>query len=121
MRAIRNTLVVLVLLSSSLVAQVDSLRLRPAKVTFHVAHDSTGALTVSWRANTESDLGGYHVYQGRTSRYYSQIVNVGNVTSWSARGLVVGRKYFFALTAYDLSGNNSKFSAEVSALARGVP
>ncbi len=49
MKAIsRHTLIALVLLSSSLVAQTDTRRLRPAFVLFHVKHDSTGALVVSW-------------------------------------------------------------------------
>ena len=122
MRAIRNTLVALALLSSSLVAQVDTLRLRPAKVMFHVKHDSSGALVVSWDANTENDLAGYHVYQGRTSGLYDWRFYVSDGTSWtSGNRLIVGREYFFAVTASDFSGNESGFSAEVSALVRGVP
>ncbi len=122
MRAIRNTLiVVMVLFSSSLVAQVDTLRLRPAFVSFHVKHDSSGTLGVSWDANTEPDLAGYRVYWGKKSRFYDQSGFVGNVTSWSVGNLIVGREYFFAVTASDFSGNESGFSAEVSALARGIP
>ncbi len=118
MRAIGLTFFALALLSSSLVAQADLRRLRTANLSFHVKHDSTGALTVSWDANTtDADLAGYHVYRGTLSGSYDSRIYVGNITKWPARNLITGREYFFVVTASDFSGNESGFSAEVSARA----
>ncbi len=41
-------------------------------------------------------------------------VNVGNVTSYIAGNLKAGTTYFFSVTAYDQSGNESLHSSEVS-------
>ncbi len=73
-----------------------------------------GAVTVSWDANTENDLAGYRIYYGERSRNYDLQITVGEVTSHRIDGLTPGKRYFFAVTAYDLSGNESGFSSEVS-------
>ncbi|MCH8981657.1 Ig-like domain-containing protein, partial [candidate division KSB1 bacterium] len=70
--------------------------------------------TVSWDANTESDLSGYKIYYGTSSGSYDDVVDVGNTTSFSINNLVVGTTYFFVVTAFDFSGNESGFSNEVS-------
>ena len=70
--------------------------------------------TVSWDANTESDLSGYKIYYGTSSGSYDDALDVGNKTSFSINNLGVGTTYFFAVTAYDFSGNESGFSDEVS-------
>lgn len=74
-----------------------------------------GTVTVSWDANSETDLGGYNIYVGESSTVYTGVVDVGNATSFSWSNLEVGRTYYFAVTAYDLSGNESDFSDEVNA------
>lgn len=71
-------------------------------------------VTLSWNPNKESDLAGYKVYYGNPSRSYSTTVDVGNVTSYIVTGLIEGDTYFFAATAYDLTGNESGYSNEVS-------
>ncbi len=70
--------------------------------------------TLSWNPNSESDLAGYKVYYGNSSRSYSINVNVGNQTSYTVSNLVEGEIYYFAATAYDFSGNESGYSNEVS-------
>ncbi|MFZ5516339.1 MAG: FlgD immunoglobulin-like domain containing protein [Candidatus Zhuqueibacterota bacterium] len=74
-----------------------------------------GELTVSWNANTESDLKGYKIYYGTASQNYNTVVDVGNVVNYSLNGLAEGQVYFFAVTAYDTAHNESGFSEEVSA------
>ncbi len=78
---------------------------------------STGAFaataSLSWDANTESDLSGYKVYFGTAPGSYGTPVNVGNTTSYTVSGLSDGT-YYFAVTAFDTSGNESGFSNEVS-------
>ena len=74
-----------------------------------------GRATVSWDANTESDLAGYKVHYGtQPNRSYSNTIDVGNVTSYTVGNLQPGTTYYFAVTAYDLSGNESDYSEEVS-------
>jgi len=68
---------------------------------------------LSWNANTEPDLAGYKVYYGNSSRNYGTPINAGNATSYTVTGLTPGT-FFFAITAYDTSGNESGFSAEAS-------
>jgi hypothetical protein len=70
-------------------------------------------VTLSWTPNIESDLAGYKVYHGTTSRIYGTAVDIGKQTSYVVTGLGLGTHYF-ALTAYDTSGAESGFSNEVS-------
>ncbi|MFQ6112450.1 MAG: fibronectin type III domain-containing protein, partial [bacterium] len=78
-------------------------------------------MIVSWDPNGEHDLSGYKIYYGTTSRSYGQVVDVGNVTSRRITGLQAGVRYFFAVTAYDFSGNESAFSEEVNIVAPDTP
>ena len=70
---------------------------------------------VTWNPNTEPDLSGYKIYYGTASGVYGDPIDVGNVT-----GHVMeitpqhGATYYFALTAYDTSGNESGYSDEAS-------
>lgn len=77
-----------------------------------------GTVNIAWNANTEGDLAGYRLYYGETPRAqgaYSQSVTIGqkDATAWTLS--VQPGVYYFALTAYDESGNESGFSAEVMA------
>lgn len=65
------------------------------------------------------DLGGYKIYYGLASRDYSWSVNVGYVLTYQINGLNEDAAYYFATTAYDTSGNESKYSNEVLACAIG--
>jgi phosphodiesterase/alkaline phosphatase D-like protein len=69
--------------------------------------------SLSWDANTESNLAGYKVYYGTSSGNYGPPVDVGNQTSFTVTGLN-GLIYFFAVTAYNDSGDESGYSTEVS-------
>lgn len=72
--------------------------------------------SLSWNANIESDLAGYKVYFGTATGVYGLPIDVGNVTTFDVPGLDGGTTYFFAVTAYDVAGNESGFSNEVSKL-----
>src|SRR3989454_1279721 len=71
-------------------------------------------VTLAWDANTDPDLAGYKLYYGLSSGSYQSSVDVGNVTSYTLPGLLDGRIYYFAATAYNVSQNESGFSNEVS-------
>jgi hypothetical protein len=73
----------------------------------------TGTVTVMWSANTEADLQGYRVYVGTSSGSRAQVFDVGNVTS-TRLTLPLGSTYFFVVTAYDRTGNESSPSGELS-------
>jgi hypothetical protein len=77
---------------------------------------ATSSATLTWNANTDSDLAGYKVYRATASGGYGAPIATlqGNVTSYPATGLLVGTTYFFVITAYDQAGNESTFSNEVS-------
>lgn len=83
---------------------------------------------ITWRMNTESDLAGYIVYYGTASRVYGAMsTGVGLAGDGSTgtpsriiSGLLDNTTYYFGVTAYDATGNESTFSAEVS-VAVSVP
>ncbi len=75
---------------------------------------TTTTATLAWNSNTESDLAGYKVYVGTSSGLYGSPIDVGKVTSYMMANLKVGSTYYFTVTAYDTSGNESLHSGEVS-------
>jgi len=73
--------------------------------------------TLQWDAVNYPTLSGYRVYVGTSSGTYQQApgsgINVGNVTTYTVTGLGAGTRYFFAVTAFDGSNNESGYSNEV--------
>jgi hypothetical protein len=72
---------------------------------------------LTWDTQSDTDLAGWKVYGGTSSGNYSFLVNVGLTTSTGAptytlTGLLNGKTYHIALTAFDQTGNESTFSAE---------
>ena len=83
-----------------------------------------GTATLTWTAPTTNvdgtpltDLAGYKVYFGTTSKIYSSTVNaglnVGSPPSYVVNNLSTGI-YYFAVTAYDTTGLESAYSNESS-------
>jgi hypothetical protein len=62
---------------------------------------------------SDPDVTGYRLHYGSASGNYSTVIDVGNATSWAVPDLVVGRTYFFAVTAYNALGTESDFSSEI--------
>lgn len=82
-----------------------------------------GSATVSWNANTESDISGYKIYYGVNQRTgtdpktcglcgYTNTVNAGNIRTYTFSNLTDGQRYYFSVSAYDTSNNESVFSSE---------
>ena len=71
---------------------------------------------LTWDANTDSDLAGYRVYYGTSPGNYQQTKGEGIVafgTSYTITGLASGTTYYFTVTAFDGSGNESDYASEV--------
>ena len=71
------------------------------------------SVVLSWDSNTESDLAGYRVYYGTSSKNYDTTFSPGKVTSVVIPDLAKDKRWYFVVTAYDFSGNESDFSDEV--------
>ncbi len=71
-------------------------------------------VTVSWSPNSEPDLAGYRVYVGNASGVYDLLSDTELVTQKVFSNLAEGNDYYFAVTAYDATGNESFPSDEVS-------
>lgn len=96
-------------------------------LSLSVSFGYTGQAKLSWDAPTTNadgtpltDLAGYKVYYGIASGNYSQNINAGNVTTYTVSGLNDGT-YYFVVTAYDTSNNESGHSNEVSKFIKGIP
>ncbi|RYD66772.1 MAG: hypothetical protein EOP83_04225 [Verrucomicrobiaceae bacterium] len=85
----------------------------------HAASDS-GSVSVAWNPNSESDVTGYKVYWGRTSRIYDQVLNAGTNPQAVLPNLASGQPYYCAVTAYNAQGQESSFSTEI-AVMYGTP
>ena len=74
-------------------------------------------VTLVWDANSESDLAGYKLYQSNVSGDYTSIPVMTIPAGTETANLldVPDGTYFWVLTAYDISGNESGPSNEVTA------
>lgn len=61
-----------------------------------------------------TDLAGYELYFGTSSGSYDRRIEVGDVQTFTVTGLPSGT-YYFAIRAYDFSGNKSGYSNEMQA------
>lgn len=90
--------------------------IKTVKVTLRLDPPSSSSVTLTWNANVESDLAGYRVYRATSSgKYGAAIATIqGNTPKYIATGLQFNTTYFFVVTAYDIAGNESAYSNEVS-------
>ena len=69
---------------------------------FAVTASGEVSITVGWDASPESDHTGYKVYWSTSGHFsYENVVDVGNVTTYTITGLTPGITYYIGLTAYD--------------------
>jgi hypothetical protein len=101
-----------------------------AAATLHLGATPAQAAqaALSWSAPTTNtdgtpikSLSGYKVYTGTASGSYAQNVDVGNVTSYTNSSLKDGTTYYFAVTAYDATGNASGYSNQASYTTPAAP
>ena len=98
-----------------LVHPIVRLNLTFAVMFLTIAWPSLGlAATLTWNANTETDLAGYRVYQctqqpcGRASGTANLLATLGKVTTFDIGTPAVVQ--FYVVTAYDFSNNESSDS-----------
>jgi len=71
------------------------------------------SVTLAWNPDAGTNIAGYKMYYGVTSRTYTNTNNVGNVTNATISSLTSGTIYYFAATAVNTSGSESGYSTEV--------
>jgi len=72
------------------------------------------SVNLAWNPSSDHNAIGYKVYYGVASQTYTNMINVGNVTSANISGLVKGVTYYFAATSYSSTGSESPFSNEAT-------
>ncbi len=79
----------------------------------------TTGITLSWDAPVSVEdglplpgLAGYYVYYGASPGQYSTVTDVGNVGTYTLTP--APGTYYFTITAYDSSGEETEFSDEVT-------
>jgi uncharacterized repeat protein (TIGR02543 family) len=75
---------------------------------------SASSVQLTWDASPEPDLKGYNVYMGTSQGSYNTTKNIGLNPSFVFQNLSQGMTYYFTVTAYDQTNNESLPSEEVS-------
>ena len=78
---------------------------------FHSPVLADNIVRFKWLANTGS-VDGYNVYYGTGTRAYDYFLEVGNRTNVTVSNLIAGTTYYFAITAFNATGE-SDFSNEL--------
>ena len=75
-------------------------------------------IELTWNRNTEPDLKGYRVYRAFENNPFERITaDTQDSTSYSDHNIESGKNYRYAVTAIDLTGNESKMSEPINATA----
>ena len=80
----------------------------------HTVSAADNTVDLQWSPNSEDDLAGYKVFHGTQSGVYGFPVFVGKSTTHHMDNLSPDTTHYFAITAYDETGNESDPSQEVS-------
>lgn len=73
-----------------------------------------GSVSVAWNRNTETNISGYKIYWGESTRQYTKVQDVGTAIEATLTSLTNGQTYFCAVTAYNTDGQESPFSSEIT-------
>jgi hypothetical protein len=74
----------------------------------------SSSVTLKWDRSPSRDVKGYRVRFGTASGKYHFRTDVGKRTTCKIGNLIVGKKYYFVVVAYDAKGNESLPSNECS-------
>jgi hypothetical protein len=70
----------------------------------------TQSVELVWERDTEPDLAGYRIYRDAGTGQFERIGVSENAPNFSDKTAMQGKRYRYAVTAYDQSGNESKLS-----------
>ena len=98
----------------------------PAKPMNLTANEDIESVYLFWSPNQENDISGYKIYFGSddsippfegiaTVYGFNSPIVIGVDTFSIVQGLFEDSTYYFAITAYDVSGNESDYSVPISA------
>jgi hypothetical protein len=76
------------------------------------------SMTVGWKRNPEGNIAGYKVHLGTSSGSYPTVKTVMGGTTTVLTGLKPDTTYFCTVQAYDIFGQTSDFSSEISFTTR---
>jgi hypothetical protein len=84
------------------------------------------SITLFWRTNTEADLSHYVVYKDTLFNFEPDTFKIVQVVSedttfFKDYDWELGRTYYYKVSAYDLTGNESPFSEELEITTTDVP
>ncbi len=82
----------------------------PAALTALAGLDS---VELSWDRNTEEDLKGYRIYRAEDSGPFAAIATLVEEPAYSDKSVISGKKYRYAVSAIDQTGNESAKSAPI--------
>jgi hypothetical protein len=98
----------------------------PPKPPDSLSAVSESTVTIlSWKSNTESDLSHYLVYKDTTAGFIPDTFKiVGNIPKDSSvfrdYDFVLGKTYYYRVSAWDLTGHQSEYSDELEVKATSV-
>ncbi len=76
----------------------------------------TQSVELVWDRSTETDLAGYRIYRDAGSGQFERIGESHDAPGFSDKKVEMGKRYRYAVTAYDRAGNESGLSEVVEAL-----
>lgn len=75
-------------------------------------------IELAWQRNTEPDFKGYNVYRSVEAGPFEKVATLIDAPVYSDRQVEAGKKYRYAVTAVDLTGNESERSPVQEATAQ---
>jgi len=69
-------------------------------------------VSVAWYPNAEYDLGGYRVWRGYDGTNFDELLTETAASRYIDTDVRNGETYFYAVSAYDIHGNESELSPE---------
>ncbi len=86
-----------------------------------ISGESTVDVKLAWDRNPNPKVAGYKIYFSRSNWEHATVIDVGNRTEYTVKGLDAGVTYRFAATAYSRTGEESALSHEVVYPPAGSP
>ena len=85
-----------------------------------VAGTGNDFISLSWDTSLLGDFSGFNLYYDSDSSGfpYANFIDVGTDTSYTLTSLDLGTEYYLAVTTYDIDGNESWYSNEVTGITR---